>query len=153
MVGLARNEKQNHSTYLFTDQTNCMVYVDILKIRYLILRKILVSNEKFVAFLQLLLSISCLNPCQKKFLKTQKFLHLTRYGSSHSHMSFKIGLLQIISISHCCFSVRFCDNSLLVLKMVFQFFSSASKKVQEFSDDKKILMSLLSVLFHLQNDV
>ena len=52
-----------------------------------------------------------------------------------------------------CFSVRFCDNSLLVLKMSFQVFPFASKKVQEFSSDRKILMSLLSVLFHLQNRV
>ena len=51
------------------------------------------------------------------------------------------------------FSVRFCDNSLLVLKMRFQVFSFASKKVQGFSSDKKILMSLLSLLFHLQNRV
>ena len=50
-----------------------------------------------------------------------------------------------------CFSVWFCDNSLLVLKMLFQVFSFASKKVQGFSSDKKIL--LLSVLFHLQNRV
>ena len=50
-----------------------------------------------------------------------------------------------------CFSVRFCDNSLLVLKMRFQVFSFASKKVQGFSSDRKISMSLLSVLFHQQN--
>ena len=41
--------------------------------------------------------------------------------------------------------------SLLVLKMRFQVFSFASKKVQGFSSDMKILMSLLSVLFYLQN--
>ena len=52
-----------------------------------------------------------------------------------------------------CFSVQFRDNSLLVLKMCFQVFLFASKKVQGFSGDRKILMSLLSVLFHLQNDV
>ena len=52
-----------------------------------------------------------------------------------------------------CFSVRFCDNSLLVLKMRFQVFSFTSKKVQGFSSDRKILMSLLSVLFHLHNRV
>ena len=46
------------------------------------------------------------------------------------------------------FSVRFCDNSLLVFKMCFQVFSFASKKVREFSSDRKILMSLSSVLFH-----
>ena len=50
-----------------------------------------------------------------------------------------------------CFSVQFCDNSLLVLKMRFQVFSFASKKVKGFSSDMKILISLLSVLFHLQN--
>ena len=38
--------------------------------------------------------------------------------------------------------------------MCFQVFSFASKKVQGFSsDDRKILMSLFSVLFHLQNCV
>ena len=48
------------------------------------------------------------------------------------------------------FSLRFCDNSLFVLKMHFQVFSFASKKLQEFSSDMKILKSLLTVLFHLQ---
>ena len=52
-----------------------------------------------------------------------------------------------------CFSVRFCNNSLLLLKMRFQVFSFARKKVQGFSIDTKILMSLLLVLFHLQNCV
>ena len=52
-----------------------------------------------------------------------------------------------------CFSVRFYGNSLLVLKMRFQVFSFASKKVQGFSSDRKILVSLLSVLFHLRNRV
>ena len=38
--------------------------------------------------------------------------------------------------------------------MRFQAFSFASKKVQEFSSDRKILMSLLLVFFnHLQNRV
>ena len=50
-----------------------------------------------------------------------------------------------------CFSVRFSDNSLLVLRMGFQVFSFASKKLQGFSSDTKILMSLLSMLFHLKN--
>ena len=50
-----------------------------------------------------------------------------------------------------CFSVQFCDNSLLVLKMRFQVFSFASKKTQRFSSDKKILMLLLSVFFHLKS--
>ena len=52
-----------------------------------------------------------------------------------------------------CFSARFCDNSLLVLKIGFQVFSFANKKVQGFSSDTKILVPLLSVLFHLQNRV
>ena len=50
-----------------------------------------------------------------------------------------------------CFSERFCDNSLLVLKMRYQVFSFASKMVQRLSSDRNILMSLLSVPFHLQN--
>ena len=49
-----------------------------------------------------------------------------------------------------CFSVRFYDNSLV--KMRFQVFYFATKKVQGFSSDRKI-MSLLSVLFHQQNCV
>ena len=47
-----------------------------------------------------------------------------------------------------CFSVRFCNNSLIV----FSGLSFASKKLQRFSSNRKILI-LLSVLFHLQNDV
>ena len=35
--------------------------------------------------------------------------------------------------------------------MSFQAFSFVDKNVQVFSGDRKILMSLLSVLFHLQN--
>ena len=50
-----------------------------------------------------------------------------------------------------CFSVRFKDSSLLVLKIRFKVFSFTSKEVQWFSCDRKISMSLLSVLFHLQN--
>ena len=49
------------------------------------------------------------------------------------------------------FSAQICDNSLLVLKMHFQVFSFKSKKIKVFSSDTKILMLLLSVLFHLQN--
>ena len=37
--------------------------------------------------------------------------------------------------------------------MRFQVFSFASKKVEGFSSDRKVLMSLLSALFHLQNRV
>ena len=43
------------------------------------------------------------------------------------------------------FSVRFRDNSVLVVKMCFQVFSFTGKKVQGLSSDKKILISLLSV--------
>ena len=51
-----------------------------------------------------------------------------------------------------CFSIQFCNNSLLLLKMHFQVFSFASEKIQGFSSDRKILV-LLSVFFHLQNRV
>ena len=50
-----------------------------------------------------------------------------------------------------CFSVRFCDSLLFMLKIRFEVFSFANRKVQGFSSDRKILMSLLSVLFYLQN--
>ena len=39
-----------------------------------------------------------------------------------------------------CFSVRFCDTSLLMLIRRFRVFSFASKKVQGFSSDRKTLM-------------
>ena len=39
-----------------------------------------------------------------------------------------------------------------MLKMRFQVFSFASKNVKGFSSDWKILISFLSVLFHLQNE-
>ena len=58
-----------------------------------------------------------------------------------------------------CFSVRFCDNSLLVIIIRLQLFHK-QKCTQAncftskgFSNDRKILMLLLSVLFHLQNRV
>ena len=41
-----------------------------------------------------------------------------------------------------CFSVRFCSNSLLMLKMHFRVFSFVSKNVQGSSDDRKMLMLL-----------
>ena len=52
-----------------------------------------------------------------------------------------------------CFSVRFWDNSVLVLEMRFQVFCFAGKKVHGFSSGGMILMLLLSVPFHLQNRV
>ena len=50
-------------------------------------------------------------------------------------------------VANFCFSVSFCNNSLLVSKML------GSKKVQGFSSNRKILMSLQSLLFHLQKRV
>ena len=47
------------------------------------------------------------------------------------------------------FPVPFCDNSLLVLKMPFQVYSFTSKKVQVFFNDRKMLLSLLSLLFEI----
>ena len=52
-----------------------------------------------------------------------------------------------------CFSVRFCDNLLLVLKMLFQVFAFASKKIHGFSSDSRLLMLQLLLLFHLQKRV
>ena len=58
-----------------------------------------------------------------------------------------------------CFSVRFCDNSLLVIIIRLQLFHKQECTQANcftskgFSNDRKILMLLLSVLFHLQNRV
>ena len=73
---------------------------------------------------------------------------MTRYYHISLNSRFIVVLNGII-----CVSVRFCDNSLLLLKMRFQVFRFASKSVQRFSSDRKMLMSLLSVLFHLPNRV
>ena len=69
--------------------------------------------------------------------------------SKPHHMSLSSQFIVVLNVI-ICLPVQFCDNSLLVLKMRFQVFSFASKKVQGFSSDRKILMLLLSVLFHLQ---
>ena len=73
---------------------------------------------------------------------------MTRYYHISLNRWFIVVLYGII-----CVSVRFCDNSLLLLKMRFQVFRFASKSVQGFSSDRKMLMLLLSVLFHLPNRV
>ena len=52
------------------------------------------------------------------------------------------------------FSEQFCDNSLLVLKkFVFRSFLSQAKGYKGFPVIGKLLMSLLSVLFHLEDHV
>ena len=63
-------------------------------------------------------------------------------------MKFTVVLTGII-----CFSVQFCNNSLLILKVRFQVFSFASKNLQGFSSDRKTLMLFYLLLFHLQNHV
>ena len=52
-----------------------------------------------------------------------------------------------------CFSLRFCDIAVLVLKIYFQFFCFASQKLQGFSSDRNILMKMLSVFYHLQSRI
>ena len=90
-------------------------------------------------------TIPLTNVCWKMPIFQSK-LPITKYRHISLNSQFNVVLNSII-----CFSVRFCNNSLLMLKMRFQVFSFASKKVQGFSNDSKILTSLLSVLFHLQN--
>ena len=52
-----------------------------------------------------------------------------------------------------CSSVRFCNNLLLKLRMRFKIFYLARKEIQEFSNDRKILILLLSAIFLLYNHV
>ena len=92
-----------------------------------------------------------LNPLQLFVEKCQFFQSkepMTKWYYISLNREFTVILNSII-----CFSVQFCDNSLLVLKMHLQVFSFASKKVQGFSSDMKMLMLLLSVFFHLQKCV
>ena len=51
-----------------------------------------------------------------------------------------------------CFSVQFCDNSLLVLKMRFQVFFRQQKGTRVFQRQKDIDVVVI-ILFHLQNVV
>ena len=67
----------------------------------------------------------------------QSKLPITKQHHISLNRQFNVVLNGII-----CFSVRFCDDSLLMLKMRFEVFSFASKKVQGFSGDRKILMPL-----------
>ena len=67
----------------------------------------------------------------------QSKLPITKEYHISLNSQFNVVLNDII-----CFSVRFCDNSPLVLKMRFHLFSFASKKVQGFSGDRKMLMPL-----------
>ena len=46
-----------------------------------------------------------------------------------------------------CFSARFCNDALLVLKMIFQVFYFASKNVQGFSKERKMLMFHCSFIY------
>ena len=83
-------------------------------------------------------------------------ISLTRsvcHGSYKYHYILLNSQFAVVLNNIICFSVPFGDNSLLVLKVRFHVFSFASKKVQGFSSDRKILMSLLSMLFHLQKRV
>ena len=93
-----------------------------------------------------------INPSIQLFVLKRQFFNQNNQWLNNIMVSlnrqFTVVLNRII-----CFSVRFYDNSLLVLKMPFQIFSLASKKVQGFSTDRKILISLILVLFHLQNPV
>ena len=67
--------------------------------------------------------------------------NLTRQRKKlHLHLQFFLIFVALNDII--CFSVRFCDNSLLVLKMRFQVFPFTNKKVQGLSSDRKILMLL-----------
>ena len=68
------------------------------------------------------------------------------------HISLKSQFHFILNGTICC-SVRFCNNLRLALRMRFQVFPFASRKVQGFSSDRKILMLLQLLLIHLQNRV
>ena len=123
----------------------------------------------FSAFWWLRISLEQLNTCwnnrretvlecnfKDKSLRTvcykTPFFQLKRPMTKKHHKSLN-SQFTVVFNGIICFSPRFFHNSLLVLKMRFQVFSFAIKKVQGFSNDRKILMSLLSVLFHLQNRV
>ena len=90
------------------------------------------------------------NFCWINFVMSVIFLKqaMSKYHRISLNSQFTVVLDSII-----CFSVRFCNKLPVVLKMYFQVFSFARRKVQGFSCDKEILMLLLSVLFHLQNCV
>ena len=65
---------------------------------------------------------------------------MPKYGENKYYDISLISQLTVVLNGIICFSVRFSDNSLLMLKVRFQIFSFASKKVQGFSSDRKTLM-------------
>ena len=101
------------------------------------------SHEVFVTYSTCLLRYFC--------WKRPIFQSKQAMNKQH-HISLNSQFIVVLN-STICFSIRFCNNSLLVLKIRFQVFSFSSKKALGFSSDRKILMSLLSVLFHIQNRV
>ena len=86
------------------------------------------------------------------FVEKKNFFQSKQAMNKYHHISLNSQFIVVLD-SLICFSVRFCDNSLLVLKMPPQVFSFASKKKQGSASDGKITMLLLSVLFYLQNRV
>ena len=65
---------------------------------------------------------------------------MRKYAENKCYDISLISQLTVVLNGIVCFSVRFSDNSLLMLKVRFQIFSFASRKVQGFSSDRKTLM-------------
>ena len=82
------------------------------------------------------------DPVYNKIFLKNKIKYMTKQPTTKQrHISlnsqFTVVLNDII-----CFSVQFLDNSLLALKMLFQVFSFERKKLQGFSSNRKIFVSL-----------
>ena len=113
-----------------------------------------ISSSLKVIIIPLKVIIICLgyNKPLQLFVEKRRFFNQNNQWLNNVHISlnsqFNVVLNEII-----CFSVRICDNPLLVLKRIFQVFFSATKKLQGFPSDRKMLLSLQSLLFYLQNRV
>ena len=109
-----------------------------------------VSNQLYSGHVRVKDTRDTINVLQL-FVEKRQFFNQNNQWLSNNNISLNRQLIVLLN-SIICFSERFCDISLLVLKMRFQVFFRKQKD-KGFPCDRKILMPLLSVLFNLQNHV
>ena len=143
---ISRPKLDNSWYILFRQEFNDKVVITRSLVQY---RQIISSFLIFSCYLTRLKAreISC------KIWETRKIFRILQSAPCDNNYVSLNRQFTVVLNSIIFFPAIFCDNSLLVLKMRFQVFSSKSKRMQGSSSDRKILMFLLSVLFHLQNHV
>ena len=126
----------------------------LLNIYFFMLRIVLLLLEAFQCFLMNVRPLlkrykgysKPLTVAHRKLIIFQSKLPITKQYHILLNSQLNVVLNSII-----CFTVRFCDNSLLVLKMYFQVLSFVSKTLHGFCSDIRILMPQKPLFFYLQD--